>query len=166
LKHISLDESANGTYTGTFDGVTYTGNVATDLDLTHTDLILYYEILDNYVSVDVGLDVKKFDGKLEIRDPANASNTSSNTIDDTLPMLYLAAEVELPLTGLSVGAEVSAIKYSGDSLQDAKVKLRQGFGLAFVELGYRQISIDIEDVSDVDVDVDLSGAYLSTGIDF
>ena len=46
------------------------------------------------------------------------------------------------------------------------MKLRQGFGLAFVELGYRQISIDIEDVSDVDVDVDLSGAYLSTGIDF
>lgn len=166
LKHIGLDESANGTFTGTFDGVTYTGDVATDLDLTHTDLILYYEILDNYVSVDVGLDVKKFDGELKLRDPVNAALTSTTTIDDVLPMLYVAAEVELPLTGLSLGAEVSAISYSGDSIQDAKIKLRQGFGLAFVELGYRQIGIDIEDVSDVDVDVDLSGAYLSTGIDF
>ncbi len=166
LKHISLDESANGTFTGTFDGENYGGDIATDLDLTHSDLILYYEILDNYVSVVVGLDVKKFDGKMEIRDSSDATQVSVSTIDDVLPMIYVAAEVELPLTGLSVGAEVSAIKYSGDSLQDAKVKLRQGFGLAFVELGYRQISIDIEDVSDVDVDVDLSGAYLSTGIDF
>jgi len=166
IRHIDLDETENGSYTGTFKNIDYTGDVKTNLDLTHTDLILYYEILDNYVSVDVGLDVKKFDGKLLLEDRDDSGISSNSKIDEAIPMLYAAAEVELPLTGLSVGAEVSAISYSGDSLHDARAKIRQSFGLVFVELGYRQMSVDVEDVSDIDVDAEISGGYISTGIDF
>ncbi len=165
IEHVQIDDTANGTFTATFDGVAFTGDVKTDLDLTHSDLILYYEILDNYVMVDVGLNVKVFDGSLVIENQADGS-TSSTEIDELIPMLYAAADVELPFTGLSAGAELSVINYSDNSLMDGKIRLRQGFGLAFAELGYRQLSLEVEDVEDINVDADISGAYLSLGLDF
>lgn len=169
LRHIDMDETANGNIDDIeFNGVTFPADadVKTNLDLSHLDLILYYEILDNYVSVDVGVDVKKFDGQLDIQEIDNPSNRSVTKIDETIPMLYGAAEVELPLTGLAFGGSVSVISFDGDSMQDTRVRLRQNIGLAFLELGYRQFSLDIEDVSSVDVDMDIKGVYLSTGLDF
>lgn len=163
VKHISLDETANGTLSTSFDDITIAGDVETNLDLSHYDLMLYYEILDNYVSVDLGLDIKVFDGQLDITSATENSNTE---IDEVVPLPYVSAEIALPLTDLSFGAEVSGVKYSGNSLYDAKARLRQGFSLAFIEIGYRQMALDIEDVSDIDVDLDLSGAYISTGLDF
>lgn len=169
IRHIDMDETQNGELDDiTFNGETFPNNadVTTNLDLSHTDLILYYEVLDNYVSIDVGLDVKRFDGQLDIVEDDDPTTRSTTKIDETLPMLYGAAEVELPLTGLALGAEVSLVRFDGDSLQDARVRLRQNLSIAFIELGYRQFSIDVEDVSNVDVDADISGAYISTGLDF
>ena len=158
-----LDQSADGTIATSFDGVT--GAVKTTLDLSHMDLILYYEVLDSTVSMDLGLAAKKFDGKLEIRE-TGSSTTSLTDIDEVLPLLYANADVELPLTDLSLGASVSGAAYSGNSLYDARVRLRQGIGLAFVELGWRSLAASIDDLDDTDVDIDQSGAYLSLGLDF
>jgi len=162
LKYLSLEQTENGELSAAFDSVSI-GDVETKLDLSHMDLILYYEILDNYVSVDIGLDIKKFDGKFTV---SNDSNTSSTDIDEAVPLGYLSAEVALPLTDLSLGVEVSGISYSDNSLSDTKVRIRQGFSLAFVELGYRQIDLKIDDISDTDIDIDYSGIYISTGLDF
>ena len=165
LKYTSLDQSQDSTFTGTFGGKAFTDDIETSLDLSHVSLVLYYEILDNWVSVDVGLDVKKFDGLLELKDKSDG--TVSNTdIDDFLPMAYASAEFAMPFTDMSFGAEVSALSYSDNSIYDAKVRLRQGFSLAFVELGYRQMGIKLDDVNNLDVDVRLNGVYLSTGLDF
>lgn len=165
IKHIDLDESADSTVTFDFEGVTYSGNVQTDLDLTHSDIILYYEVLDNWLMLDVGLDVKVFDGELLIEEVGGTDSTQAD-IDEALPMLYANAAIELPFTGMSVGAELSAISYSGDKIYDGKLRLRQDISLAFIELGYRQFALDIEDVDDIDVDADISGVYISTGLDF
>jgi len=161
LKYTDIDQDEDGTISTQFDGVT--GDVATNLNLSHIDLILYYEILDNWVSLDVGIDVKSFDGQLEI---VGQTVTSTTDIEEIIPLAYVSAEFELPLTDLSFGAEVSAISYSGDSIYDGKVRFRQGFGLAFIELGYRQLGLKVDDVDNVDFDVTFGGAYLSTGIDF
>ncbi|MCH2157892.1 MAG: TIGR04219 family outer membrane beta-barrel protein [Oleiphilaceae bacterium] len=165
IKHIDLDESANGSLSVNFDGVTFDGDAKTDLDLTHSSAILYYEVLDNYVNLDLGLDVKLFDGQLRIEDVGTGS-VSETKIDDPIPMAYVAASVELPLTGLSFGAQVSGISYSGDKVMDAKAGIRYDISLLFVEAGYRSMMIQVEDVNDIDVDADLSGAFISTGIDF
>ena len=164
LKFADIDQTEEGTISTGYDGVT-AGNVETNLDLSHTDLILYYEILDNWVSVDVGLDIKVFDGQLEITNDTT-SETSTTDIDEILPLAYASAEFELPLTDLSFGAELSALSYSDNSIYDGKIRFRQGFSLAFIELGYRQMGIKVEDISDTDIDVNFGGVYLSTGLDF
>lgn len=169
IRHIDLDETENGELDDiTFNGETFPNNadVTSNLDLSHTDLILYYEVLDNIVSLDLGLDIKRFDGQLDIIEDDDPDTRSTTKIDETLPMLFGSVEVELPFTGLALGGELSIVSYDGDSLSDARVRLRQNMSIAFIELGYRQFSIDVEDVSNVDVDADISGVYLSTGLDF
>jgi outer membrane protein len=168
LKYTSIDQTEDGELpAGGFDNVATSSvgktNVETNLDLSHVDLILYYEILDNWVSVDVGLDIKVFDGQLEVSDGTDKSTTD---IDKILPLAYASAEFEFPLTDLSFGAELSALSYSDNSIYDGKIRFRQGFSLAFVELGYRQMGVKIEDLSDTDIDLDFGGVYLSTGLDF
>lgn len=162
LKYTDIDQTENGTISSDFDGVT-AGNVETTLNLSHVDLMVYYEILDNWVSVDVGLDIKIFDGELEV---TNGTTTSNTDIDNILPLAYASAELELPLTDLSFGAELSALAYSDNAIYDGKIRFRQGFSLAFIELGYRQMGFKVEDISDTDVDLNFGGVYLSTGLDF
>jgi outer membrane protein len=161
LRYTDLDQTEKSNIGSNFDGVT--GDIETNLDLSHIGAVFYYEILDNWVSVDVGLDIRKFDGQLKISDDVNESLTD---IDETLPLGYVAAEFAMPFTDMALGAEISAISYSGNSIHDARIRLRQGFSLAFVELGYRQMGIKLDDVSDLDVDLDFSGVYFSTGLDF
>src|SRR5690554_1757482 len=115
LQFTELSQDSTGRIATPFDGVS--GAVDVDLDLTHTDLILYYELLDNIVSLDVGLNVKFFDGQLNIHE-RGGNNSSRTNIDEILPLLYVAPSVSLPLTGLSVGAEVAGVTYSGNRLTD------------------------------------------------
>jgi len=161
VKYADIEQTEDGAIATPFDGVS--GAVETNLNLSHMDLILYYEILDNWVSVDIGLDFKKFDGELELKSTAATSTTD---IDEFLPLAYASAEIELPFTDMSFGAELSALTYSDTAIYDGKVRFRQGFSLAFIELGYRQMGIKVEDIDDLDVDVNLGGAYFSTGLDF
>ena len=106
-----------------------------------------------------------FDGQLEIEEKGG-TGVSSTDIDDVLPLLYASAEFELPLTDLSFGAELSALSYSDTAVYDGKIRFRQGISLAFVELGYRQMGVKIDDISNTDIDMNFGGVYLSTGLDF
>ncbi|KZY34051.1 hypothetical protein A3752_16275 [Oleiphilus sp. HI0081] len=166
VRLTSLDQTESGEIDEAGDGFAgVEGPVTTNLDLTHYDVIAYYEILDNWVSVDVGLDIKVFDGQLNVE---GDTESSTSTIDNFLPLPYAKAEVELPFTGMAVGAELSGISYSGNGIYDARARIRQNISLAFVELGYRTMAIKIDDIgsADIEVDVDFSGVYLSTGLDF
>jgi outer membrane protein len=166
LRYTAIDQNEEGNILGAFDGIA-AGNVETTLNLSHLDVIAYYEILDNWVSVDIGFDIKAFDGELEVKGGGLVSTTP---VDEFLPLPYAKAEVELPFTGMALGAELSGLAYDGNGLYDARVRFRQNIAIAFVELGYRSMGIKIEDLSgdvgDIDVDVNFSGVYLSTGLDF
>lgn len=164
LKYSDLDQTEEGTLGSSYDGVS-TGNIETNLDLSNVGLVLYYEILDNWVSADIGLDIRKFDGQLEITNTGDSTSTQTD-IDEFLPLGYVSAEFAMPFTDMSAGAEISAISYSGNSIHDAKIRFRQGFSLAFIEVGYRKMGITLDDISNTDIEIDFSGVYVSTGLDF
>ena len=161
----SLEQDSNGRIDGDAF-VSESGPVTSELDLTHYDVIAYYEVLDNWVSIDVGLDVKIFDGEFTVDD--GDGDNYSEVIDEFLPLPYAKAEIELPFTGMAFGAELAGLSYSGNGIFDARARIRQNISLAFIELGYRTMSLKIEDIGsdDIEVDVDFSGVYVSTGLDF
>jgi outer membrane protein len=124
LTSTGVDGSANFT----FNNIPYTADVSTAIDLTQTDYILYWEILDNVVSVDLGI---------------NASVTSTTDPDTTIaftgtiPMLYAAAEIMLP-AGFALGADMSYTTIGDLEGSDitAKITYTSDFGLG-VEAGLR-----------------------------
>lgn len=128
------------------------GTGASLVDLSHVDSILYYEILDNFVSVDVGLTARAFDGSYD-----------SAAFTDTAYLLYASAEVIVPITGLSVGMEMSKdIGLDDNGINDLKIRVRYellaGVG---VELGQRTVTMDLKESLPNTNNLEFDGTYLA-----
>lgn len=165
LAYTLVQQSGNGALTGSYDGVSANASVRSDLDLEQLDLTLYYEILDNWVNLDLGLTVRDFSGELQVQNTADASEFSKTKADGVIPLGYVAARFDLPLTGVSVGAEGNFIAFDGDSMRDFNVYGQYSISLLQLRAGYRQIAVDYEDGSDV-FDVKIDGPFISAGVTF
>ncbi len=142
-----------------FNGVSYSGTVTSTFDLSHNDIVLYYEILDNWVNLDIGLDIKIFDGEVILTD---AAFTETVPIDETIPLLYLSARFDLPFSGFYIGADIIGASIDDNSLEDTSIMLgyESDSGLGF-EGGYKKFSLEINDVTDVNADLEYDGIYLN-----
>jgi outer membrane protein len=149
----------------TYDGITAGADVRSELELEQLDLTLYYEILDNWVNLDLGLTVRDFSGELLIQNRDNPGQSSETKAEAVLPLVYAAARFDLPFTGVSVGGDANAIAYDGDSVYDFNVYGQYEMSLLQLRAGYRQISLDYEDGDD-NLDIELSGPFVSAGLRF
>ncbi len=159
LQRTEMDADARGTVDGfEFDGITYTGDVRSSMDLTHTDVTLYYEILDNWVNLDIGLTGRIFDDGVSITDETTGL-TGELDIDYVIPLAFAQARFDLPLSGLSIGVEGNAIQYDDDTLYDARLNLSYTFAFGLgIEGGYRMIDFEYDD-DDEFADVTIDGIY-------
>ena len=132
--------------------VTAAGNtVNTILDLDQTDATLYYEILDNVVSLDLGVTARQVDGTF-------TTLGSSTTFSGTVPMIYAAAEIILP-AGFALAAEINTISSGDDKITDVTAKLTYttDFNLG-IEVGTRTQSLEVN-VDTVQTDIEFSGLF-------
>lgn len=163
ITQTTLSSAGSGAVTGafTFNGTSYSvsQNVTSTLSLNQTDTTLYYELLDNVVSLDVGLNAKTIKGEATV-------NTNTSSFSATVPMLYVAAEVAFPTTGLAIGVDMSTITASGNTLSDmtAKISYTTDFMLG-VEAGVRTQAYKI-DVDSVVADMKFSGAFVGAYFKF
>lgn len=156
VMQTGLTSSGSGTVTTTFDfnGTTYAGSssVTTNLQLDQTDYILYYEILDNVVSVDVGINAKYVDGKATV-------NGDTVTFDGYVPMLYGAFELALP-ADLTIGIEASMLDIDDSEISDitAKVTYTTDFMLG-VEAGIRTQTIKLSGFDGINSNIEFDGVF-------
>jgi outer membrane protein len=140
-------------------------SVTTDFDLSYTDAVLYYEILDNWLNLDLGVTVRKYSGELM----AESMNESERVdVDVTIPLGYARFQFDLPLTGFSAGLEANFINYSGNSVSDYTAKLSYTLDSALdlgVEVGYKEASMEIDE-DDVNTDIRLKGPYAAVAFHF
>lgn len=127
VRHVNLDSTQKTTNT--------------KHDLTSTDVVAYYELLDNAVSLDVGLGAKILDGTIN----------NDTDLSKTLPMAYASAGAKLPFTGLSAKAEVGIAHNSKYKATDAQAELKYNFvDKALVDVGikagYRILTIEVDDL--------------------
>ncbi|HEY9119933.1 MAG TPA: TIGR04219 family outer membrane beta-barrel protein [Marinobacter sp.] len=163
LNYTRIEQSGRGEISTQFDLVS--GEVDSDLDLTQFDVTLYYEVLDNWVNLDLGLTARNLDGELTVQETALGGEVTQTEVDAVVPMGYLAARFDLPLTGVSVGGEANLISFDGDSVYDYNAYGQYELSLLQLRAGYRQISIDYEDSEDR-LDIDLGGPFVSAGLTF
>lgn len=172
LQYTDISSSSSATLSSNvvIDQVSFTtgSSVATELELSHTDAILYYEILDNWVNLDLGINVRRYDGSLEIRSGSLREDVS---LDGVIPMLYGKAQIDMPFTGWSAGLDASVVSYSGDSITDYAAKILYTsdalplLDLGF-ELGYREMSLELDDLDDLETDLTLDGPYAGVTFHF
>jgi len=150
-------------------GQTFTseGRESSAFDLSHDDIVLYYQLLDNWVDLDLGVDVKRLDGEVSFAGTTN----SVVSVDETIPLMYLSARFDLPLDGLYLGADINAnvidLGVSESSAQDTTFMMgyESGTGLG-IEGGYKRFSLDLDNVDEPDTDLQYEGVYLNGYINF
>ena len=161
-QNLEFDSMGSNIHSGlTFNDTVFpAGNVNTTYDLSHDDIVLYYEILDNWVSLDFGLDIKIFDGEVTLDD--GGIITESVLIDETIPLLYLSARFDLPFSGFYIGADFIGASAGDNSLEDTSIMLgyESDGGLGF-EGGIKKFSLEINDVTDINADLEYDGIYLN-----
>jgi len=90
-----LEASANAELTRSieFNGETFSASadVTSTFDLSNTEFTLYYEILDNWVNLDLGLTARMYDGEARIAS-TELSIDEVEAIDFTIPLLYAATQ--------------------------------------------------------------------------
>jgi outer membrane protein len=162
LQHTEMSSSETSTLTRTItvDDVTYSASsaVRTDLDLSHTDATFYYRPLDNWVKLRAGLTLRNFDKGVKIRS-LSTGDTAKVDISSVIPMLYLAARFDLPLTGLYIGADANGIAYSGSHLFDSRINAGYETPIGIgIEGGYRRFELKYDHSGD-HADVTVDGVY-------
>ena len=147
-----------------FNGETFSSGhqVTSTFDLSHDDIVLYYQLLDNWVNLDLGLDLKRFDGAVSL----SGSSTTSIAVDETIPLLYLSARFNLPANGFYVGANInsnlSRFNIGSNTAEDSTIMLgyNSGNGLG-VEGGIKYFSLELDDANNLDTNLKYDGIYFN-----
>lgn len=151
-----------------FDLDSNSGAAEVDLDMTHQDAIMYYEILDNWVNLDLGLSARRYDGSAFVSDGTSSVKLD---IDGVLPMIYAKAQFNLPFSGWSISGDISATDFSDDQMTDTTVRIAYEsdiiplFGLG-AEVGYRHMSMELDDLRHLDSDLTVTGPYAAVTLHF
>ena len=151
---------------GNFNGgaLSASNGSAPSFDLAHDDLVLYYKLLNNRINLDMGVDLKRFDGRVSA-----AGTTADNVdvdVDETIPLLHLSARFDLPVNGLYVGADINAnlvdLGISDSTAQDSTIKLgyESGTGLG-IEGGIKSFSLELNDTNSPATDLEYDGLFLN-----
>jgi outer membrane protein len=167
LMKTTLDQSGNGAADFVFDGKHYSGNVSNDFSMETLDLYAYYEILDNVVSLDLGLDIRKIKVDYAITGTVSGTTTTTtDSVDETIPMLY-AMVGATPWPDLTFSGELSYMSYDGSTVSDfiAKVSYTTSF-LVGVEAGYRNQQYKLDNVSDTNADLSFEGVFAGAYLKF
>lgn len=164
LRYNDIEHEGQGSVSTQFRNTVYSEDVDSRIDLTHYDYTIFYTAPVPLVTLDLGFNVKHFDGQFDIQGQATGRSESVE-IDEFLPMLHAGGDVDLPLTGLGAGAEINYVSYDGDSARDIEGYLRYSVEPVYVEGGYRELAMDV-DADNIEVDTDLGGPFVRVGIGF
>lgn len=158
-------------YLDSFDYSTNFENANVDsIDFSSKEQVgtLYYEILDNYVSVDVGLSIRKINTELSF---AGGPLSKSDDFSVVLPTVYASAEFAIPTTSFTLGAE-----YEGLSFDDNDYRLMRAYvayelvDLVAVDLslkvGVMSRDVELGDLGGVDFNYETNAVFSSLQIHF
>ncbi|MFL0798878.1 MAG: TIGR04219 family outer membrane beta-barrel protein [Agarilytica sp.] len=173
LERSSVTSSGTGTLSDFFQfgGQDFNADVTSEIDITMTDAVLYYEI----ALVDFGLTFRQFDAEVSavgtVDGGGAAPVTESEKVDGVLPMLYAQTKIDLPFTGVYVTGNANVISIDDKSIVDYRAAVGYGIEIPVVaeiglELGYRAFEIDLGDDEDFAGNVEFSGVYFGANVKF
>jgi outer membrane protein len=175
ISRTSLDSEGVTTLTAEFefDGTLYSENtnLNTEFDLTATDFILYYEILDNdLVTIDLGINGKHIDGTISVAE-ASGNRMAAQEFSGIIPMGYAKVQLGLPFTGFGLHAEGSFLAIDDSKVSDFQAAITYSFveTLALdmtLQAGYRAMEVELDDFDDLYSNLEFKGVFVGLEFDF
>lgn len=163
-------------------------DINASINVSYVDYTFYYQLLDNDLfSFDLGLIARDFDGAVTVTGIAEVvttiveednvdhvhliDETSSSVVtgkintNEIVPMLYVATNISLPLTNLSVFAQGEFILINDHSIYDYQVGLSYDLVdnkvMNFnINLGYRDMKIEFNDLENLFTALEFKGAFV------
>lgn len=137
-------------------------------ELRHTDYILYYEILDNVVSADIGLGLANLDGNTVIKRPTQSAKYD---ISGNQAIIYAAVGAKLPFTGLSAKGEAVYSNIKDVKLTDVQAEVQYNFVQNLMldlgaKVGYRYTDLDFNKKNDASISYQFKGPYIGLNAHF
>ncbi|AAN56880.2 TIGR04219 family outer membrane beta-barrel protein [Shewanella oneidensis MR-1] len=168
IRENSLDQKgslANADFS--FNGHDFKGNVTSYTDLSNTDFVLYYELLDNDIlSFDLGAAYKLMNGSLRVQDPGHPEEKD---VDGGIVMGYASTHVSMPGLGLFGFADLM-LGVNESNVHDYAIGLGWQFDGAAVDtrvrVGYREFAFDVNNFSGISADTKFDGYFAGVEIDF
>jgi hypothetical protein len=79
-----------------------------------------------------------------------------------VPLLYISARFDLPLTGFYAGADLNHLSIGDNKANDPTflVGYESSIGLG-IEGGLKTLSLDLDDANNIDTNIDYEGLYLN-----
>ena len=161
-----------GTATSTFDygGVTFTGDIESELVLDHYDIAFYYGVpflstlSADKLNLEAGLNIRAMDFEAKVTEVLSGT-VESESLSLVVPMIYVGLQIR-PTDKFAFEFEGRGISYSGNSYYDAiaRVKLKP-LGPVFVAGGYRYQTIKVDE-DDTVVDMTFEGPFVEAGFEF
>ncbi|MDH5764614.1 MAG: TIGR04219 family outer membrane beta-barrel protein [Gammaproteobacteria bacterium] len=161
VPNVRIEKASMG-HTGTatlltFNGVAVTGNSSIDLDTM--DTIAYWRILDNWVNFDLGFNLRKLKGEFVV-------GTETVSVSESVPMLYLAAQFDMPFTGFSIGGDINRISYSDVSYEEIRLRAIYEIGTIGFEAGIRSTTLELKNLDAINADLEFTGVMLGAFLHF
>lgn len=138
------------------------------VDVRHTDYILYYEVLDNVISVDLGFGLANLAGDIKVKQPLSNVHYS---ISGNKPIVYASVAGKLPFTQWSAKGEAVYSNIDDEKLTDLQAEVQYNFvqNLAVdvgAKLGYRYTQVNLEKDKNQDISFQFKGPYLGLNMHF
>ncbi|UXD87880.1 TIGR04219 family outer membrane beta-barrel protein [Thalassolituus hydrocarboniclasticus] len=169
LKQTSLELEGDGNINAQFADQTFNEDVSSKLDLSHSDLTLYWglPLPVPFVDVNFGLTARQFDGVAEVSGKTTSVNESVD-LDFVMPLVYGEVKIDSPF-GLYASADINYIGMGGNKLSDISYGIGYDLPVPVVDIGleagYRSINLKADkDLADIDTDFDVSGAYFGASL--
>ncbi|RLA83832.1 MAG: hypothetical protein DRG78_03160 [Epsilonproteobacteria bacterium] len=159
---------------------TYNSATKTTIDLTQTDLILYWGIpglnllTAGILDVNFGLDLKQFDGGVTLENSLTGTNKTTADMSFVVPMGYVSATIDPPFIPATIGASYKIISYKDSKLSEAMAKLSINLPIPIplidikADIGYKEqvLTIDNSLSDNLTADIKFSGMFFGISAKF
>lgn len=161
VPNVRLEKASMG-HEGTTAGTTFNGiavSGASNVQLDTTDAIVYWRLLDNWVNFDFGLNARQLEGDFTV-------GSQTIPVSATVPMLYVSAQLDLPFSGFSIGADINNISYSDVAYQDMRIRALYEMGVIGIEVGMKTTTLELKGLDAVNADLEFDGLTVGAFLHF
>jgi outer membrane protein len=143
--------------------------IQTTIDISHTDATFYYQLLDNWLTLDLGVTARQMSGYVEVVPEVGGRFRAE--MDGVVPTGYINLQIDFPYSGWHMGATVNAAAYKGDKITDVSGRIGYEFEITpamdlGLNVGYRNMDLLVNDLNSLNADASLSGAFFELLIHF